>query len=83
MAMTDVGDLPELPDPRVHPTLTVPEAGRFLGLARASAYEGAHRGDIPTIRIGRRLLVPTAVLARMLGIIDGDGSDGAATGSAT
>jgi excisionase family DNA binding protein len=55
-----------VPDPRTHPTLTVPQAGRLLGLAKASAYEGAHRGEIPTIRVGRRLLVPTAALRRML-----------------
>ena len=37
---------------------TVPEAGRLLGLSRNGAYDAAKRGDIPTIRIGRLLLVP-------------------------
>ncbi len=59
-----------VPSPSSRPTLTVPEAGRFLGLARASAYEAAHRGDIPTLRVGRRLLVPTAALRRMLCLDD-------------
>ena len=48
-------------------TMTVPEAGLVLGLGRGPAYEAARRGDLPTIRIGRRLLVPVAALARMLG----------------
>lgn len=48
-------------------TLTVEEAGRLLGLSRPSAYEAASRGDLPTIRIGRRLLVPKAALEKMLG----------------
>lgn len=39
-----------------------------LGVARSSAYQAAHRGEIPTIRIGRRLLVPTAELRRMLAL---------------
>jgi excisionase family DNA binding protein len=55
-------------DPQAHPTLTVPQAGIVLGLAKASAYEAAHRGELPTIRVGRRLLVPTAALRRMLQI---------------
>ena len=47
-------------------TLTVPEAGRALGIGRSAAYEAAQRGDIPTIRIGRRVLVPVAALSRLL-----------------
>jgi excisionase family DNA binding protein len=46
--------------------LDVPEAGRLLGLSRNAAYEAAKRGQIPTIRIGSRILVPRAALARLL-----------------
>jgi hypothetical protein len=57
-----------LPDPVTTPTLSVPEAGKILGgLCEASSYAAANRGDIPTIRIGRRRIVPTAALLRMLG----------------
>jgi len=45
-----------------------PEVGGVLGLSRASTYEAARRGDIPTIRFGRRVVVPTAALRRMLGL---------------
>ena len=48
-------------------TYTVPEAGKKLGIGKNSAYEAAHTGQIPTIRVGRRLLVPRAALDRMLG----------------
>lgn len=41
-------------------TMTVDEAARALGVGRNSAYEAARAGQIPAIRIGRRLLVPTA-----------------------
>jgi excisionase family DNA binding protein len=42
------------------------EAGELLGIGRSKAYEAAKCGEIPTIRIGRRLLVPKAALHRML-----------------
>ncbi len=45
---------------------TVPEAGRLLGLSRNGSYEAAKRGDIPTIRIGRLLLVPKVPFHRMV-----------------
>jgi excisionase family DNA binding protein len=47
-------------------TFTVEEAAAALGISRAFAYEAVSRGDIPSIRIGRRVLVPRTALQRML-----------------
>lgn len=47
-------------------TLTVPEAGEILGIGRSAAYEAARTGDLPTIRIGKRILVPMVALERLL-----------------
>jgi excisionase family DNA binding protein len=47
-------------------TVTVPEAGRALGLTRHGAYEAAKRGEIYTIRFGRLLRVPKAWLNNVL-----------------
>jgi excisionase family DNA binding protein len=47
-------------------TYDIVEAGRLLGIGRNQAYEAAKRGDLPTIRIGRRVLVPKAALDRLL-----------------
>lgn len=47
-------------------TYTVPEAGRLLGISRGTAYAAAAEKTLPTIRIGRRLLVPRAALERLL-----------------
>jgi excisionase family DNA binding protein len=47
-------------------TWTVEQAGRRLGISRGSAYQAVRRGELPTIRIGRRLLVPLAALNAML-----------------
>jgi excisionase family DNA binding protein len=46
--------------------VTLNEAAEMLRISRGSAYEAAKRKEIPTIRIGRRLLVPAAALERML-----------------
>lgn len=46
-------------------TISVEEAGRQLGLSRNSAYLAAGRGEIPTIKIGRRLLVPIVAFERL------------------
>ncbi len=51
---------------RLPPTVTVPEAGSLLGISRGSAYEAARTGQIPALRIGARLVVPTAQLLRLL-----------------
>jgi excisionase family DNA binding protein len=48
-------------------TYSVEEAGRLLGLSRNTAYARAADGTLPTIRFGRRLLVPKATLDRLLG----------------
>lgn len=47
--------------------LTVEEAATLLGISRAFAYEAVNRGEIPSIRIGRRVLVPKVALERMVG----------------
>ena len=47
-------------------TLTVPEAAELLGISRGTAYEAARTGELPTVRLGRRLLVPRARLEALL-----------------
>ena len=50
----------------VRRTLTVPEAAKILGIGRNQAYDAARSGEIPTIRIGGRILVPLAALEKLL-----------------
>ena len=47
-------------------TVSVPEAAGLLGLSRSSTYEAVRRGDIPSIRIGVRILVPIRRLEEMI-----------------
>jgi hypothetical protein len=42
-------------------------AGKLLDVSRGVAYESARSGTIPTIRLGRRLVVPISKLADLLG----------------
>ena len=69
MTATIIPDLATMPA-----TMTIPEAAELLGISRSAAYRAVTRGEIPTIRIGRRLLVPTAKLYAILGLLPGPAS---------
>lgn len=47
-------------------TYSVDEAAARLGVGRNAAYEAIKRGELPALRIGRRLVVPRAALDRLL-----------------
>lgn len=47
-------------------TLTIEETAKLLGIGRQLAYDKAKTGEIPVIKIGRRLLVPRRALERLL-----------------
>jgi excisionase family DNA binding protein len=63
-AQTGVADAAEQRLTRA--THTVEEAAAILGISRQTAYEGCRSGDIPCVRIGKRMLVPAEALARIL-----------------
>jgi excisionase family DNA binding protein len=46
---------------------TVAEAGELLGISRAFAYELVARGELPVIRLGRRIVVPKVALLALVG----------------
>jgi len=54
----------DLPD---KPMFSVGEVASILGVSRGTAYRCASTGEIPALRLGRRLLIPRAALARILG----------------
>lgn len=59
--------------------IDVIEAGRRLGISRSAAYQAVHRGQLPSVRIGRLIKVPVAALQRMLDRA-GEGNDAAHAG---
>ena len=47
---------------------TVPLAGKVIGLGLSRSYQSARSGEIPTVRFGRRMLVPVPKLRELLGL---------------
>ena len=43
-------------------TLTVPETAELLGVSRAFAYTLVARGELPSLRLGRRVVVPRVAI---------------------
>ena len=60
--LTDLPDVPTTPPV----TMTIKEAAAFLGLSLSATYEAAARGEIPTMKIGRRVLVKREQLVSMV-----------------
>ncbi len=52
-------------------TYTVTEAAELLGISRSSAYECVRRGEIPSLTLGRRVVIPRRAFEALL-----DGADG-------
>jgi len=53
--------------------ISVEEAARRLGIARSTAYNYVRCGHLPSVRLGTRLLVPTAALERLLAVAPSQG----------
>ena len=46
--------------------ISVPEAAAMLGVSRNFAYELVKRGELPVIKLGKRLLIPRTALEKMV-----------------
>lgn len=49
-------------------TYTVGEAAKAIGVSRGLAYELVRRGDLRTVHVGRRILVPRDAVRELLGL---------------
>ena len=47
-------------------TLTVTQVAQLLGISRNTAYEAVRRGEIPSCRFGRRIVVPIDALGKLI-----------------
>ena len=60
---------PEVLEQLSRPTLPMSLAGRLLfDIGPGASYAAARKGDLPSIKIGRKLFVPTGALRKMLGL---------------
>jgi hypothetical protein len=66
------------PDARL--TLSIPEAGkRYFGLSKNGSYDAAARGEIPTIKIGKKLFVPVRAMEALLDSVIAPGASDSAS----
>ena len=47
-------------------TYSVEEVAKLLGLSRSLTYAAVKTGELPSIQVGRRILIPRVALTRML-----------------
>lgn len=66
-SMPKARELPVDVDLPNKPTFSVAEVATILGVSRDTVYCCANTGEIPALRLGRRLLIPRTALVRMLG----------------
>jgi excisionase family DNA binding protein len=52
--------------------LKVDQASALMGISRSAAYRAVAAGDLPSVRFGCRLYVPTARLLELLGLVPED-----------
>ncbi len=53
-------------------TYSIEEAGQALGIGKDSVYELTRRGELRSVRVGRRILIPRAAVEEYLGITRGE-----------
>lgn len=53
---------------KIDPTISVDDTGTALGIARSTTYAAVQRGEIPVIRVGRRMRVPSTWVRAQLGM---------------
>ena len=63
-------------EPITRATYSVDEVAQLLGIARTTAYESIHRGEIPSRRFGRRIVVLRHALDGMLAASSTSSSNG-------
>jgi excisionase family DNA binding protein len=66
MEVDVMDDTTNVHDPGERLVWSVEEAGRMLGISRAHAYELVARGELPHLRLGRRVVVPKHAIELML-----------------
>jgi hypothetical protein len=67
--MSNSSEPPEIQRLRQRTTVSVEDAGEVFGLRRGASYRAVARGDIPSIRIGGKIVCPTRPILEKLGYV--------------
>lgn len=67
---TDTGAAEALQRLLIEPTVSIPDAARLLGIGRSTAYAAVKSGELPAIRVGRRVRIPSRWIREALGVDD-------------
>lgn len=51
--------------------LTAQEVADLMEISVSHVYESIRRGDLPSVKMGRRIVIPARPIVRMLGLDDG------------
>jgi hypothetical protein len=60
------------PDHTIEPTLTARRLAAVAGLSVRSIYSAVERGDIPSVRVGRRVIIPTREALVAVGLLSAE-----------
>jgi hypothetical protein len=58
-----------IPDPIETPTITVKRYAQIVGIGLRTAYVGIESGEVPCIKIGRRVVIPTRAALAAVGLL--------------
>lgn len=61
-----------IPDPRQEPILSIRRAAEVMGEGQKAVRKAAAAGQIPSLRIGRYVRIPTAPLLQLMGVSSGE-----------
>jgi excisionase family DNA binding protein len=51
-------------------TVTVEEFAALMGVSRNTGYTAVHNGDVPSLRVGSRIVIPRSALEELIGPFD-------------
>ncbi|MFE3959292.1 helix-turn-helix domain-containing protein [Nocardia sp. NPDC059091] len=67
---TDTGAGEALRRLLVEPTVSIPDAARLLGIGRSTVYAAVKSGELPAIRVGHRVRIPSKWIREALRVVD-------------
>ena len=65
--MRDLNAMPDQTEPKPRVALSVDEVAALLGISRAKVCDAVRAGELPSLRFGRRVLIPARAFYELVG----------------